>query len=177
LTLTDFNGVVIRRASPADADEIAAFAFNAFQDAYRGQMNEADISAYVKKSFDREVIAGQLKADQTLFHIALTDNEMQGYTKLRWDRSRPELSLLKAMEMERIYVHVTHYRSGLGSILFNHALKVSADLGFECMWLAVWQKYERAVSFYKKMGMEIFGVQEFTVNTIVNHDYVLKIKI
>jgi len=176
LSLSEFHDLVIRKADEADVNELATFAFNAFKDAYRGKMNEADISAYVKKSFDIKVVAEQLKDDQTLFHIALTDNGMKGYIKLRWDRSRPELSGVKAIEMERIYVIEAHYRSGLGTILFNHALKVASELGFECMWLAVWQKNERALSFYKKMGMEIFGAQEFIVNTIVNQDFVLKIK-
>lgn len=169
--------IQLLKPDPGDAEKLALFASNAFVEAYAGTMDTADIKAYLEKSFAIAEVQQQMLNDSNIFHIAWQREEIIGYTKLRTDRARPELKAYKAIELERIYTGRRHYRSGLGTMLFNHALNASETLGFQVLWLAVWQKNERAISFYKKMGMEIFGSQKFTVGTIINNDFVMKIKV
>ena len=169
--------IEIKEATDLDTEKLASFASRAFLDAYSGTMNGVDMDSYISKSFNKRVLLSQILAPDMIFHIAWQHDEIIGYTKLRWDRQRPELIGYKAIELERIYVAARHYRTGLGSVLLNHALEFSRHRKFEMLWLAVWQNNERALFFYKKAGLEIFGVQEFTVGTIINNDFVLKIKL
>lgn len=169
--------VEIKPASDFNVEKLSQFASAAFIDAYSGKMNPADIRDYISKSFNTEVIGNQIRSPDTRFHIAVQNNQISGYTKLRWDRFRPELADFRAIELERIYISSEHYRKGLGSLLLKNACQESASLNFNMLWLAVWQKNERALAFYKKAGFEIFGVQEFTVGTIINNDFVLKLNL
>jgi ribosomal protein S18 acetylase RimI-like enzyme len=168
---------LIRKAAIADVSILSDFAGRAFFDAYSGTMNDEDIRSYVKKSFSLEALREQLSSFGSIFHIALVEGQMAGYTKLRWDRIRDELAGQRSIELERIYVDGRNYRNGMGTLLFNHAKEFARSNRYNLIWLAVWQKNQRAISFYQKAGMEIFGVQHFTVGTIVNDDFVLKLAI
>ncbi len=163
------------KATTADAPALAAFASGAFREAYDGLMPAGDIEMYCQKAFDPEKILDDLRQPHSVFHMLKQGNEIAGYTKLRSDRSRPDLLGFAAMEMERIYIGSRYYRKGLGTVLFNHALDYSRRQGFNLLWLAVWQKNQKALSFYKNSGMEIFGVQSFTVGSVLNEDFVLRI--
>jgi diamine N-acetyltransferase len=169
--------ISIVKASPIDAVKLANFASKAFLDAYAGTMNAEDIKIYIEKAFHIDELINQLATETNIFHLAIQREEIIGYTKLRFDRTRLELINEKAIELERIYVGSRHFRSGLGSIMFRNILAYSRKQHYTFLWLAVWQKNERAISFYKKSGMEIFGDQEFIVGSIINHDYVMKIKL
>lgn len=173
--MQQINELEIRKATIDDASLLSRFAASAFTDAYTGTMAENEIQAYVDKSFDVEFIRSCLASPFMHFYIGLISGVPAGYTKLRTDRSRPELQGLRSIELERIYVSGGSYRKGWGSQLLNHAIEKSRSDGFDVMWLAVWQKNERAISFYKKAGMEIFGEQQFTVGTIINNDYVFRL--
>lgn len=171
------SALIIRQAVSTDAESLARFASQAFKDAYIGKMSEIDIDSYTAKSFDTRRIQEELHHPVKYFHLAFLGSSLIGYTKLRSDRSRTELKGKKSIELERIYVSGQLYRQGIGGILFNNALAFSCALGFELLWLAVWQQNKRALDFYTKAGMEIFGTQSFTVGTIVNKDYVLKVNL
>jgi len=171
----DTSAFSIRQASPADTTDLSHFASKAFMEAYSGTMDRDDINKYLEKSFNQAEVKKQLESPDMLFHLAFANDELAGYTKLRWDRARDELGSGRAIELERIYVGASHYRTGLGTLMLDHAISISRKKGFVVMWLAVWQKNIRAISFYKKTGFEIFGVQKFTVGTIVNDDYVFRL--
>lgn len=167
--------ITIDKAEKKDAKRLADFAGNAFREAYTGTMDEKDINTYINKNFISSEIEQQIIENKMQFYLAFDKRTLVGYTKLRSDRTRKEFSDKKAIELERIYIERRHYRCGLGAQLFNQAIQTSRKDGFEVLWLAVWQKNDRALSFYKKMGMKIFGVQHFTVGNLINDDFVLQL--
>lgn len=173
----DDSSFPVLKATMADVPALAAFASGAFREAYDGLMPAGDIEAYCQTAFDPDKIRDDLRQPHTVFHLLKQGNEIAGYTKLRSDRPRPDLQEWMAIELERIYVGGGNYRKGLGTVLFNHAMDYSRRLGYRMLWLAVWQKNERALSFYKKSGMELFGEQSFTVGSVTNEDFVLRISL
>ncbi len=53
-------------------------------------------------------------------------------------------------------------------------LAIAADEREGTVWLSVFSGNERAISFYRKWGFRIAGVQEFFVGADCQQDYLMK---
>src|SRR5205085_11664475 len=97
-----------------------------------------------------------------------------GYIKLRTNNELPQLKNKKSIELERIYV-LKHFQGmGLGYRFIEFAIEFAQSKGFNTIWLGVWTRNKKAISFYKKCGFEIFGEHEFTLGTDEQVDWLMK---
>jgi ribosomal protein S18 acetylase RimI-like enzyme len=46
-------------------------------------------------------------------------------------------------------------------------------MGYETLWLGVWEHNERAQAFYRKWGFMQVGYKKFTIGSDVQHDFVM----
>jgi len=51
---------------------------------------------------------------------------------------------------------------------------LDSDIKKEIVWLGVWEKNNRAISFYKKWGFEKFGEHSFTLGDDIQNDWLMK---
>ena len=79
--------------------------------------------------------------------------------------------------MEKIYVLGSYFGSGAGKVLMQQAIAHSQENGFDTLFLGVWQENERAVSFYKKVGFEVFETRQFQLGERLCDDYMMKLKL
>ena len=54
------------------------------------------------------------------------------------------------------------------------ALEYSQENGFDTLWLGVWERNEKAIRFYEKLGFETFGEHEFILGTDKQNDLLMK---
>ncbi|MFA9491557.1 MAG: GNAT family N-acetyltransferase, partial [Anaerolineales bacterium] len=80
----------------------------------------------------------------------------------------------KPIELVRIYVEEEVVGQGLGSALMKACLEEIKTNGLGTIWLAVWQKNQRAIDFYKRWGFEKVGVKEFVVGSDVQDDFIME---
>ena len=59
----------------------------------------------------------------------------------------------------------------------QQAIAHSQENGFDTLFLGVWQENERAVSFYKKVGFEVFETRQFQLGERLCDDYMMKLKL
>ena len=59
------------------------------------------------------------------------------------------------MELQRIYTIREYIGKGVGAKLMKEVIREAKERGFNCLWLGVWEKNERAIKFYEKWGEDI----------------------
>ncbi len=81
------------------------------------------------------------------------------------------------MEIERIYVRKTFQGKGIGRILINFALSKASELTVQHVWLGVWEKNTRAISFYLRMGFSTICHHNFMMGDDKQRDIMMKLSI
>jgi len=165
---------VIRPAFPNDVDILQQLSITTFSDTYAEYNTEEDMQLYIDEHFNGEVLLIELNSKENFFFLAILNHEPAGYIKLRTSHELPQLKNKRNIELERIYV-VKHLQgTGLGHQFIQYAVEFAQSKGYDTMWLGVWTRNEKAISFYKKCGFKIFGEHEFTLGTDEQIDWLMK---
>ena len=56
----------------------------------------------------------------------------------------------------------------------DHCLQWAQLAGYRAVWLGVWERNERALAFYRKMGFERFGFHYFQFGSERQRDFWLQ---
>lgn len=86
--------------------------------------------------------------------IAIENNEVMGYTIAKMDTYPPVYLLKTYGEISDIAVTLKHRRKGIGSRLFQEALKWFQLQGLERVEVSILPKNIEASSFWKKQGFQ-----------------------
>ncbi len=116
---------------------------------------------YVAESFTLQKMREELMGEREDFFLALADEAVCGYAKLRAGDNPEGVLAERPVELERIYVDAAHHGSGVGRLLMETALSHARSAGFDAIWLGVWERNERAVAFYRKWGFSVSGNKIF----------------
>ena len=134
------------------------------------------VEGYTSQTFTAAKVAKDLADPKVTFLLAEIDGELAGYAKLV---DRPADDCVKdrnAIYLERIYLLKSFQRRGLGQALMDEVNRRAKILGFDSMWLSVWEYNTPAVSFYRKHGFEHVGewdwAFEFAGKKYVDRDWI-----
>jgi len=122
-------------------------------------------------------LSNELNDKNSEFYFGTLDNEIIGYLKLNFGESQTELKDIKALEIERIYVPKEFHGKSVGQILYDKAIQIAKQKDSSYVWLGVWEKNPRAVSFYKKNGFVEFDKHIFTLGNDEHTDIMMKLKL
>ena len=81
------------------------------------------------------------------------------------------------MEIERIYVLKDFQGMKVGKMLFDKAIENARNMGLDLVWLGVWEKNIRAISFYEKNGFTVFNKHIFRLGNEEQIDLMMMIKL
>jgi diamine N-acetyltransferase len=166
--------VVIKPAVKDDVDMLQKLCIATFLDTYAKDNTVEDMRLYIAEHFNRKNLLDELENKMNFFFVATLNHEPVGYMKLRTSVELPQLKNKKSIELERIYV-VKHFQNaGVGYQFIQFAVEFAQSKRFDTIWLGVWTRNEKAISFYKKCGFEIFGEHEFTLGTDEQTDWLMK---
>ncbi len=166
--------MTIRRATPDDAAELAAFAAHCFRDAF-GDLNSAEnVDRYLAETFGPTIQATELAAQDVATLLAVgPDGGLTGYAQLRRAVTPVVPAESDPIELWRFYVDRPWHGKGLAQQLMVAVLDVAASLGHRALWLGVWERNFRGRAFYEKLGFREIGAQEFVLGEEVQTDRVL----
>jgi len=153
--------MLIRKAKISDLELIRDFAERTFRVAYEADNVVETFQAYCEAAFTLAQFREEMEHPASSFWLAYVDEQLAGYLKLNFDNPHEALASTKTVQVERIYIEPVLQGQGLGKILLEFALEQARQVGAEWLWLSVWQKNPRAVSFYERYGFEIFGTDIF----------------
>ena len=167
--------MIIRKAKESDLNELSVFATQAFYDAYDWYNTAENMRDYVKKYFSTDNLLAEFKQTDSVFLIAFDDDQkIIGYAKMGKGNNNSDLKESHS-EIERIYVKTELQRSGIGLKLIDEIILIAKKRNQKMIWLGVWQKNEKAVNFYKKIGFEIFGTTTFVLGNDPQEDFMMKL--
>jgi ribosomal protein S18 acetylase RimI-like enzyme len=146
----------IRTATPDDAIALNDLAIRTMRETFGPPYNPAElVEAYIEETFSVEQTHQELNDPKATFLVTISaDQEVVGYAKLRRNRPPRQLKGQHAIEIQRLYVLDTQIGKGLGRQLMENCLNLARQEGYKAVWLGVWERNERAIAFYQKMGFQ-----------------------
>jgi ribosomal protein S18 acetylase RimI-like enzyme len=140
----------IREANTADVEALADIASRTFIDAY-DDLEPEEAQSYIDQFLSVE--AFRVHCDSSSSRVFVADDEkLLGYAH----------PAKRQIECIRLFVDSGNKGEGIGSRLLAKALEQSAEDGFDCMWLKVWDQNPRAVAFYKRHAFTTLGSVPYT---------------
>lgn len=79
----------------------------------------------------------------------------------------------RPIELQRLYVGLESHGQGIGKMLMGEAEGLARAMGFETVWLGVWEENVRAQGMYGKLGYQRVGEHVFDVGGDIQTDWIL----
>ena len=165
------ENITIRHAAARDNVLLAEFGAQTFRDSYPSEISPQDMADYLASAFSPLKQAAELAQPGTLFLIAESQGRAAAYAMLR--EGSPPIYLPAGdhpIELVRIYAQRSWIGKGLGANLMQACLVEARNRGCDIIWLGVWEKNPRAITFYHKWGFKEFGTQVFQMGTDLQTD-------
>ncbi|HET7615708.1 MAG TPA: GNAT family N-acetyltransferase, partial [Bacillales bacterium] len=132
---------------------------------------------YLERSLSVEKIREEIENPDSQFYFLFYENELAGYIKVNEHCAQTELRDDESLELERIYVKESLQGKGLGKFLIQKAVEIASEKDKLYLWLGVWEKNEKAISFYKKHGFEPFGQHDFYLGNERQRDLLMRMRV
>ena len=153
--------IKIRTGAPADAAMLASLGAETFRDTFGDHNTPEDMESYLATAFSPAIQAAELADPRVTYLIAEVDGQPTGFAKLVDHPPEPVILGPRPLELERIYARRAWIGRGVGALLMQASLDEATRLGFETMWLGVWEHNPRARAFYRRWGFIEVGAHAF----------------
>ena len=168
--------MTIRPATVADAARLSDLAATTMREAFGPPYNPAElVDEYIRSAITQPILETELADTRSWFLLLETDGGTPvGYAKLRRHtppRRMPQPHRQNAVEIQRIYLLQSQTGQGQGRLLMNHCLDQARSAGHGAVWLGVWERNDRAQTFYQRMGFTRFGYHYFQFGSERQRDF------
>ncbi len=182
--MTEF---IVVRAQKSDATGLAEIGASTFKETFGAEDDEndpADLAAYLTGAFSAEIQTKEMEQVGSYFLLLYREDKIIGYARL-FDCTPPadvqfavqSAALTQSIELVRFYIIREWQGRGAAGELMKASVMLAQTLGYEALWLGVWQKNPRAIAFYRKWGFEKVGQWTFTLGSDVQTDDLMLRKI
>jgi diamine N-acetyltransferase len=171
--VTSESGAQLRIARADDASTLAVLGAATFAETFQAENSPEDIRAYVSTNFQPDIQARELADPRVVVIIAECGGKAAGYAKLHWSEAPQCVRGDLPIEIARIYVSASHLGSGVGAALMSGCLERAAELGAKTIWLGVWERNARALTFYRRFGFVECGDHDFVVGSDRQRDILM----
>jgi diamine N-acetyltransferase len=167
--------IAIKELTINDLERLQKIARQTFQETFSASNSEENMKTYLREGFSTEKLTAELNDKNASFYFAILDQEIIGYLKLNIGEAHTEFRDLKALEIERIYVLDEFQGKKVGQLLFAKAFEVAKQKKLDYIWLGVWEKNLKAISFYQKNGFIAFDTHIFKLGDDEQIDIMMKL--
>lgn len=109
------------------------------------------------------------------FIVASLAGKLVGYTKLNLSTAQADVQDPASVEVARLYTLEEVWGTGLGQLLLDAAIAFGRQEGKTWLWLGVWEHNARAIRFYEKNGLLIFGSHPFPFGDEIQTDWLMRV--
>ena len=167
----------IRYGKPNDARMLAELGARTFYEAFARDNTPENIASYLRNSFSPEIQLRELSRPDNIFLIAEAESIPVGYAQLVLDSRDESIRSAKPLELRRIYAKQQYIGKGVGRELMDASIQEARQRGYDCIWLGVWEKNQRAVEFYIKWGFREVGTHVFALGKDLQKDFVMELRL
>lgn len=147
--------VVVRRATPADADAIGTVHVRSWQAVYRGHIADRALDALDPRERAGMWRSALERGDQDVW-VAEDGDRVFGFLSLAPTRDGDD-DPARVAEVRAVYLLHDHWRKGMGRELLECALACARKRGFRELTLWVLEANDGARAFYAALGMRADG--------------------
>lgn len=149
----------IRIAGAQDAALLSQLGAQTFREAFGPHIPPLDMDSYVSATYNSARQMDELSDPSRKFLIAEREGIAVGYAILHAHEALSIVACDNPIELERIYLLQNSIGRGLGYVLACKCIEESRLSFHKSIWLRVWERNERAIVFYRKLGFETVGVR------------------
>jgi ribosomal protein S18 acetylase RimI-like enzyme len=170
----NLDNINIRQISIDDVLSLQKIGLGTFKETFSSSNTEENLKVYLDSAFTVNKLMTELNNPFSTFYFAELENDVIGYLKLNFGNAQTELKDNNAVEIERIYVLKEFHGMKVGQLLYEKAIEIARFNNSEYVWLGVWEKNLRAISFYKKNGFVEFDKHIFNMGNEDQTDFMMK---
>jgi len=163
-----------RKCTIDDLEILRELSCQTFRDTYGHLNSEANMKAYLEFAYDTSKLLKELSNSSTCFYFVYDSNKLAGFLKLNEHDAQTDIHDPLSLEIERIYLAREFQGKGLGKALINKVVELATSSGKTYLWLGVWEKNDKAISFYKKNGFYKFGKHSFIIGDDEQADIIMR---
>jgi len=167
----------IRYGTANDAKLLSELGAKTFYDTFINDNTPENMAAYLKAAFAPEIQFKELSAPENIFLIAEIDGASVGFAQLIPESKDESVQGDKPLEIRRIYAVQEYLGKGAGKELMQTAVNEAKQRDCDSIWLGVWEKNLRAISFYKKWGFIEVGAHIFNVGDDPQRDLIMELRL
>jgi diamine N-acetyltransferase len=168
------NDISIKEATTADAALIADLSRQTFYDSFASDNTPENMDKFMNEQFTREKLMEEVGAAGNIFLLAYMGDEVVAYARLRETTNPILIENGSAIEIARIYAVKQSIGKGVGSALMQQCINIARQKDARVIWLGVWGKNQKAITFYTKWGFEKFGEHVFMLGNDPQTDWLMK---
>jgi diamine N-acetyltransferase len=165
--------IKIKPCNLEDLRTLQEISYVTFNETFKDQNSPENMNAYLERAFSTAQLEKELTNSSSQFFFVFVNNEVAGYLKININDAQSEEMGDDSLEIERIYIRSTYQKHGLGKYLLNQAFEMANELNKKKIWLGVWEKNEKAIAFYKKMGFIQAGTHSFYMGDEEQIDFIM----
>ena len=157
------ESIRIRRGVESDAAVVAEFAARTFAETFGADNRAEDLRAHLESAYGISQQAQELNDPSVATLLVHRERTLVAYAQVR--RKSPPACLMcdRPIELYRFYVDQSAHGSGIAQQLMAAARAAAREFGGQHLWLGVWERNPRALSFYRKEGFVDVGSHDFYV--------------
>jgi ribosomal protein S18 acetylase RimI-like enzyme len=164
----------IRRATPADAEALAAIGRATFSETFAHLYPPSDLQTFLAEAYGVARAQADLADPMKAAWLVEAGGEVVGHAlagpcKLPHPEAGPADG-----ELERIYVSRALQGGGVGRRLLTETLAWLEKDGPRRLWLGVWSENLGAQRLYASHGFEVVGAYEFIVGATRDHEFIMR---
>jgi ribosomal protein S18 acetylase RimI-like enzyme len=163
----------IRKADLSDARQLAAVAEATFREAFGAVNTPEDMDLHCRRRFS-EIVQGEEILNPNMMTLLCEENDAPiGFAQLRWERPPGCVVAEAPGEIMRLYVASRWHGKGVAQELMSACIEDIRHHGSDVVWLGVWERNPRAISFYRKFGFAEVGAHTYLLGNDLQRDLVM----
>ncbi len=171
------DNIDIKKVTSDDIEQLQKISRQTFSETYSGLNTEEDMRKYLSENLSIEKLASEVSNKNSQFYFAISGNDIVGFLKLNFGKAQTELKDDDALEIERIYVLREYQGRNIGQLFYEKSIEIASQINADYIWLGVWEKNPKAISFYKKNGFIEFGRHTFQLGNDRQMDIMMKLQL
>ena len=167
------SGMFIRRGTVADAAILAALARDTFFDTFAATNDGADMALHLERAYGVPQQGAELGNPGVITLLVEAGGQAVAYAQVRTGQVPACVFGDSPIELWRFYVSREWHGRGIAQALMSRVVTEAADAGAQTLWLGVWERNARALTFYGKCGFAEVGEHVFLFGTDPQTDRVM----
>ncbi len=163
----------VRKARLGDAKNLAELAEVTFRATFDSMNTTKHMELHCRSSYAEQIQAAEILSSEIVTLLSEHEGNLVGYAQLRWGEAPACVSATCPMEIQRLYVVEDWHGQGVAQRLMNACIDEMKQHGSAAVWLGVWERNPRAISFYKKFGFVAVGEHTFPLGGDPQRDIVM----